>query len=643
MAQVSAIELTDGTKRGIRAGAIPYGIVDSTSTATAFTATVPGVTELTDGTCVLLKNGVVTSAANFTININGLGAKHAYSNMAAATAETTIFNINYTMLFVYDSTRVSGGGWILYRGYNSNDNTIGYQLRTNSTKLTASDKGYRYRLWFTSPDGTKWVPANLSTSTNATTARTLNTRPINPFGPIIYYSSNATTNAGAQIATTTQWEQYTLTIGYSYVITLVDNKAVYLQCTPQADGSAVMNTITQTLPTTEDGKIYIFLGFAYSTTQMELRPYHPVYYYKEGALRLWTNAPTSSTGQAQANWNETDTTSAAYIQNKPTNVSAFTNDAGYYSSGSNLSFALIENTRAEIYEMTVSGSTVSFAGNTLTMLLVLQSAMKVLFYYIDQTGGIHFFTLTKAQILAASGGFPSEISYTINGITNGIEETIELIQDPDDDNTVIGTLTTRSTIVPTATSDLTNDSGFISVNDIYPVGSVHITATNSNPSSIYGGTWTLIDKEFTTTTAQQISCGTSEENDFVINTTNTTSTSAWVSRQGHSIFLSINPITFKVAVSGTNLTLGTFKLPYLGAQAAAVSPTFTAISDGTHALVFMNINRSTGVLQSQDVVVRGTATSIAAGSTATFTIELPCDYTDMVNSFCNKFYWRRTA
>ena len=78
MAQISSVELTDGTKRGIRAGAIPYGIVDSTSTATAFTATVPGVTELTDGTCVLLKNGVVTSAADFTININGL--EHGGSN-----------------------------------------------------------------------------------------------------------------------------------------------------------------------------------------------------------------------------------------------------------------------------------------------------------------------------------------------------------------------------------------------------------------------------------------------------------------------------------------------------------------------------------------------------------------------------------
>lgn len=40
--------------------------------------------------------------------------------------------------------------------------------------------------------------------------------------------------------------------------------------------------------------------------------------------------------QVQSNWAETDTTSMAFIQNKPTNVSAFTNDAGYLTSHQSL-------------------------------------------------------------------------------------------------------------------------------------------------------------------------------------------------------------------------------------------------------------------------------------------------------------------
>lgn len=40
--------------------------------------------------------------------------------------------------------------------------------------------------------------------------------------------------------------------------------------------------------------------------------------------------------QVQSNWNETDTTSMAYIQNKPTNVSSFVNDAGYLTQHQSL-------------------------------------------------------------------------------------------------------------------------------------------------------------------------------------------------------------------------------------------------------------------------------------------------------------------
>ncbi|MBR6407155.1 MAG: hypothetical protein IKS19_00975, partial [Clostridia bacterium] len=57
---------------------IPFGAVDSTSTSTAYTATIDGITELRDGVCVMLKNGVATSAAGCTLNVNNLGAKPIY-------------------------------------------------------------------------------------------------------------------------------------------------------------------------------------------------------------------------------------------------------------------------------------------------------------------------------------------------------------------------------------------------------------------------------------------------------------------------------------------------------------------------------------------------------------------------------------
>lgn len=285
---------------------IAYGECDSTSTSTAFTATIPNIDALYDGVTILLKNGVVTSASGFTININGLGAKPVYTNMAAATAETTIFNIAYTMLFVYDSTRVTGGCWICYRGYDSNTNTIGYQLRTNSTILKTYDKSRYYRIFFTSADGTHWVPANTGTDNSATSSKTVNQRPIDPFGRIVYCSDKTSYAAEADIAAANVWEQYNLTLGYSFnrtgaALTLTSKRPVYIKCAPQSNGSAIIDSVTpyvQALPSTEDGKIYIFLGIATSATAVELQMEHPVYYYKDGAVRLWTNQVTPSVPSA---------------------------------------------------------------------------------------------------------------------------------------------------------------------------------------------------------------------------------------------------------------------------------------------------------------------------------------------------------
>lgn len=290
------ISVTGIVPKAALTNGIPFGQVDSTSTATAYTATVPGITELKDGVCVILKNGVVTSAAGFTININGLGAKNCYTNLAAATAETTIFNVNYTMLFVYDSTRDADGGWICYRGSDANTNTIGYQLRTNSSTLPMDSIVYRYRLLFRSVDGQKFVPANNSSSTNATAARTTIQTPIDPFGGIYYYGTTAAVDAGSRPSAAYLWTQYIVTLGYSFnrtgaALALTTYKPLYIKALPQASGGAVIDADTpyvQALPTTNDGYIYIYLGIVNAATTFELAAEHPVYYYDGTRIRHWS-------------------------------------------------------------------------------------------------------------------------------------------------------------------------------------------------------------------------------------------------------------------------------------------------------------------------------------------------------------------
>lgn len=320
--------------------AIHYGAVDSTSTSKVFTATIPGITELYDGLTVMLYNGVITSASGYTININGLGAYGTYNNMTMGnnvtptdpTRDTTIFNVSYAMLMVFCTNIGNRGvtGWICYRGYDANTNTIGYQLRTNSTVLTVSDTARYYKLYFTSADGNHWVPASVNSTNNATSARPVNQRPIDPFGRIVYTSASTNYAAGANLAATTIWEQYTLTLGYSFnrtgaELALTTKTPVYIKCAPQSDGSAIIDADTpyvQALPSTADGKIYIYLGVAYDATHIELVPYHPVYYYKDGAIRLWTNGSSFS-----GSYN--DLTDKPTI---PSKTSDLTNDSGFITS-----------------------------------------------------------------------------------------------------------------------------------------------------------------------------------------------------------------------------------------------------------------------------------------------------------------------
>lgn len=282
--------------------AIPYGECDSASTATNFTVTVPGIRELVSGVCCLIRNGVITSASGCKLNVNGLGAKPIYSSMAAATAVTTAWNVSYTMLFVYDgtNTRVSGGCWVMYYGIDNNTNTIGYQLRTNSYSMPMTSVVYRYRLLFTSKDGSHFVPANNSTSTNATSSRTVCQDPIDPHGSIVYYGTTASVNQGSRPAVANLWQQYLVTLGYSFnrtgaALTLTSWDPVYVKAAPQSDGSAIIDSTTpytQALPASNDGFIYIFLGVAISATQIELNIAHPVYYHDGTAIRIWTGPVT---------------------------------------------------------------------------------------------------------------------------------------------------------------------------------------------------------------------------------------------------------------------------------------------------------------------------------------------------------------
>ena len=272
------------------------------STAAGTTAKVVTCPEFTSGDLVVGAVIFVTftntnsgAVASITLNVNGTGAKSIkYMRNAEETdvPDVGYLRANMTYRFVYN-----GSYWVCDTDYDMN--TLAYELRSNASSKITHWATYRKRIMFTTANGTMWVPATGSTSSNATAARNVTQIPIDPFGEIVYYNSTDTVAADTAPAPSTLYRMMTLTLGYSFnrtgaALTLTTNLPIYIKCAPQSNGSAIIDAdvpYVQALPSTADGKIYIFLGYAYSATTVELMPYHPVYYYRDGAgIALWTGA-----------------------------------------------------------------------------------------------------------------------------------------------------------------------------------------------------------------------------------------------------------------------------------------------------------------------------------------------------------------
>lgn len=217
------------------------------------------------------------------------GGKNVYR--LASTTTTTNFASGCDILMVFDGTNWKVNAYVDTSG----SNTIGYQLRTNSA-LWKNKTGYtmnRYTLLFEVDGGLSGASTTIATGTSKTT---VNFKYI-PGGIIKYYSTSGNIANDATFTAGGLWDQYTVNLGYTFNTgsTLTGGKPVYMRCVVNADGTlspdysgSPSHPIVQALPTTEDNKVYVFLGQAYNTTNIELMFTHPMYEYKNGKIKIYT-------------------------------------------------------------------------------------------------------------------------------------------------------------------------------------------------------------------------------------------------------------------------------------------------------------------------------------------------------------------
>lgn len=292
-----------------RGGETIHPIFDGTGTAgganlaAAWSGNCEDIKTLYDGLTILYKINSAGYSSGDTLSING-GEPHKVL-LNASTQLTTHYPVGSIIKLTYDSTQSASfytgsttqmtttGVWKI-ENYDSDKNTdtIGYVVGFNSAVYKTDAATYRYMLLLTK-DETTLTPVNTKSNITAST-KTLTTSEFDPFGNIIYKSSTTGIAAGAVIPSATTWTQYPVDLSYSFntTNTLIANKAVYVVTVPQSNGKVKLHSspISQTLPTSDDGLVYIYLGHAYNATNIFLTTNHPVYQYKNGQLRQYVGS-----------------------------------------------------------------------------------------------------------------------------------------------------------------------------------------------------------------------------------------------------------------------------------------------------------------------------------------------------------------
>ena len=242
-----------------------YGVCSTAAATVAKTVDIPHF-ELVTGAIAFVRFSVTNSGAvaSLTLNISNTGAKpikYRNANLSAA----NVLSANRTYLFVYDGTN-----WQIVGDLDTNTNYYDRLKRI----------------------GGIYPKENLTTTTIVVNDGTgyfkLDSRPFD-----ITYSILET---GAAFTSGTMSNNVYSANGFAIKntqdFTMTQHAPVFIKGTLNGVMfTPVSNTpLVQTLPSTEDGYQYIYLGYAYSTSNIQLVQTHPIVEYVNGAIRPYHTA-----------------------------------------------------------------------------------------------------------------------------------------------------------------------------------------------------------------------------------------------------------------------------------------------------------------------------------------------------------------
>ena len=265
--------------------------IEGTGATGSWTGTHPDIEAYTDGMIVWYKINF-TGASTTTLNINSLGAKTIYRN--GTSKLTTHWPVNSVIPLVYSAT-LNGGCFVGGYGY---DTSQTYDLRWSSSVVNGASTLNGYELLMEGAD-TKFYPVTVGGIANSTT-NTVQTASLRIGGQMLFYNSTTNVAANAVIADNVLYESIE-TGGGEYWMNRTNSSnwttaglPLYIVGTVNAtnhlilDNSTTTAFLTNALPTTENGKVYIHVGYSDNSDDLwRLSVTHPVYEYKAGEIRRY--------------------------------------------------------------------------------------------------------------------------------------------------------------------------------------------------------------------------------------------------------------------------------------------------------------------------------------------------------------------
>ena len=264
-----------------------YGVSASSASTTSKTVTIPDYT-VSAGDIIAVKFTYgSTTTQNWDLMINGVWYYDIWVAGSTNTADYLLLSANAVVLFYYDGTKIT----VINPAYSNPYKWV--SLDENNERPVETIYGYKMA-W---KDGNNRFRPIIKTSGTTGNNDYPNTAGFLLGGKMVINPTS--TNYGTS-TTMEKNVQYIGTVGTAYNINsaLTAYLPFYFKGkVNQTDGLFYFNQdngytgwYTQTLPTTEDGFVYVYVGNAKSTTGIGLSLEHPAYEFKDGMIRLYGEA-----------------------------------------------------------------------------------------------------------------------------------------------------------------------------------------------------------------------------------------------------------------------------------------------------------------------------------------------------------------